>query len=47
MTKFAKLLTAAALAVFIGVAAVAASAPADANPRGIKSVSGMDLGSGR
>jgi hypothetical protein len=47
MTKFAKLLTATTLAISIGVAAVAASAPADANPRGIKSLSGMDLGSGR
>jgi len=47
MTKFAKLLAAAALAVTFGVAAIAASAPADANPRGIKSLSGTDLGSGR
>lgn len=47
MTKFAKFLTVAALAVSFGVAAVAAAAPADANPRGIKSFSGTDLGSGR
>ena len=49
MTNFAKTLTVATLAIVLSVATLAATSSADARPRGegTRTVSGMDLGSGR
>ncbi len=47
MKSLGKMLTAAIVGLVLGSAALAGVSPADAFPRGVKSLSGTDLGSGR
>lgn len=47
MMTVTQALTVAAIAIALSVAALVATSPADAAPRGVRTLSGTDLGSGR